>query len=145
MQGYLPDLYKNDGTGFAVSLWTDLDLPGARQMQYVKEVITDRSTFFDRIPDQSIIINNTHAGENYITATRDHKGSFIMVYTPAGKSFVIETANLNSKDVKASWYDPTTGSYEEFHYSSVGSSQRMFTPPKSTSHSDWILVLETRP
>jgi hypothetical protein len=145
MQGYLPDLYKNDGTGVAVSLWKELDLPGASQMQYIKKLVLDRGAFFHRIPDQSIILNDTSSGKDYITATRDRKGSFIMVYTPTGDTFVIETGSLNPGDVKALWYDPTTGSYEEFLYSRERTTQRTFKPPKSTLHSDWILILETRP
>ncbi|KAF2664135.1 hypothetical protein BT63DRAFT_460439 [Microthyrium microscopicum] len=142
MQGYIPDVYKHDPSGPAVSVWSELSLAGAGQMQWIQKVITDRAAFYSRIPDQSVIIGDVGAGEEHITATRDSTGSFIMVYSPTGKPVTVETKSLSIGQVKASWYDPTNGTYSSFEYLTGGSSQRLFSPPKSTTHPDWVLILE---
>jgi hypothetical protein len=79
-----------------------------------------------------------------VTAARDSKESWIMVYTPTGKPFSIKTDTLSGRQVQANWFDPTNGSYTPFKYPmSSPNAAVMFTPPSASDHSDWLLVLET--
>lgn len=142
MQAYIPGEYTQDGSGPARSMFEDLNLPGASQMQYIQKVVKDRSSYFTRIGDQSIIVGDPGTDEEHIAATRDSEGGFIMVYTPTGAPFTIDTSSLKGRDVKASWYDPVSGVYQGFAYTQGGGGQRTFTPLSNATHPDWCLVLE---
>lgn len=141
MQDYVPGVYTQDGSGPARSMFEDLNLPGASQMQYIQKVITDQRSYFTRIGDQSIIVGDPGTDEEHIAATRDSQGGYIMVYTPTGEPFTIDTSSLRGGAVKASWYDPLSGVYQGFAYSQ-GGGQKTFTPPSNATHPDWCLVLE---
>ena len=79
-----------------------------------------------------------------ITATRDQAGSWIMVYTPTGKPFQIDTGSLNGCHVEAQWFDPVKGTYTSLKYAQCSGRGRirMFTPPTEGGYTDWVLVLE---
>ena len=77
-----------------------------------------------------------------IFATRDSRGSWIMVYTPTGVQFTIDISSIVDDKIRARWFDPTTGVYTPFEF--IRSSQlATFTPPVVETHPDWTLVLET--
>ncbi|EPS35558.1 hypothetical protein H072_11077 [Dactylellina haptotyla CBS 200.50] len=145
MQLYNPALFTQDGSGPAIPWYDEIKYPGAGQMQYIKQAIFDRgnTTYFSRVPAQGIIVGDAGLNDKRITATQDSKGSWIMVYTPTGKAFTIETKSLVGCDIKASWYDPLSGVYTAFAYTQCGSTTvRKFTPPSAATHSDWVLVLQ---
>lgn len=142
MQGYIPGLYENANSGPAHSWAEDIHLPGAGQMQHIKKVIMDRKGYFSRIPDQSIIVSDTGENEKHIVATRDSKGDFIMVYSPYGAAFTLETKSLRKCSVAASWYDPLQGTYQRFRYNYSAGKMQSFQPPVVNTHQDWVLVLE---
>lgn len=60
MQMYIPGIYTQDGSGPARAWYTDIDLPGAGQMQYIQKAILDRGndSYFTRIPAQEIILSD---------------------------------------------------------------------------------------
>ncbi|GAB1192904.1 hypothetical protein APSETT444_002103 [Aspergillus pseudonomiae] len=142
----IPGLFASDGSGTSDNWLMDLDLPGSSQMQWIKKAITDRenTTFFRRVPAQDIIVGNAGSDDARITATRDSGGNWIMVYTPTGKPFQIETMSLGSCNVQASWYDPLSGAYSKLDYTQCGENTiiRTFTPPRTSGHADWVLVLD---
>lgn len=78
-----------------------------------------------------------------VTAMKDSRGSWIMVYTPTGEPFTINTSGLKSSKVKASWLNPVDGKYATFKFAGPGK-KTTFTPPVGTEHDDWTLVLETK-
>lgn len=141
MQAYVPGVYASDGTGPALS-WIDaIQATGAGQMQYIKKAIQGRSgNLFSRIPAQDVLVGDTGMNDQHVVATRDSKGGWIIVYTPTGKPFEVKTSVLKSSKIKASWYDPTSGKYTTF--SAGKGSTQTFTPPSSSDHNDWALVLE---
>ncbi|KAJ5094077.1 hypothetical protein N7456_009938 [Penicillium angulare] len=142
----IPGIYSSDGTGPNDDWLVDLVAPGSSQMQWIKKAIMDRgsSTFFKRLPAQDIIMSDAGDNDLRITATRDGSGTWVMVYTPTGLPFKINTSSLSSCKVQAQWFDPVAGNYSAFDYSQCGSSgmSRTFSPPLVDEHSDWVLVLE---
>lgn len=147
MQMYIPGLYVQDGSGPAYAWYEDINLPGASQIQYIKQVILDRgeASCFTRVPAQDIIAGNAGTDDKRVTAARDSAGSWIIVYTPTGKPFSIDTQSLDACDIGASWVDPILGTYATLEYSQCNESSsaiRQFTPPTAETHVDWVLVLE---
>jgi Putative collagen-binding domain of a collagenase/Protein of unknown function (DUF4038) len=144
MQFYIPSLFTQDGSGPAFAWDVDIHLPGSSQMQYIKKVILDRPfSPFNRIPDQNIVIGDSGTNGAHIAATRDKNGQWLVVYTPTGKPFVVDTGKLSvrgGQSVNASWYNPLDGSYQAFNWSGLGMTK--VTPPSVTDHADWALVLD---
>ncbi|KAK1149606.1 hypothetical protein N8T08_005155 [Aspergillus melleus] len=145
-QMYNPSFYESNGGGPALPWYEAIKLPGSEQIQFTKKAILDRgnSSFFDRVPAPEIIVGNAGVNDKKIKALRDSKGSWIMVYTPTGKQFVIDTKDIKGCDVKARWYDPLTSDYTSIKYAQCESNSTIkeFAPPKTDDHDDWTLVLE---
>ncbi|MBP3962722.1 glycoside hydrolase family 140 protein [Paenibacillus lignilyticus] len=115
-----------------------LHRPGAQQMQHVRGLIESVS-FFDRVPDQSLIAEN-YEGANYMVATRGEDYGFI--YSPNGLPFRAALGILGGSRIEASWFDPRTGEYSAIgEYDNSG--EVTFTPPISGRGNDWVLVLKT--
>lgn len=101
--------------------------------------------FFDRIPDQSIILSDTVepkggktvAGEELISGMRSVKGLWIMVHLPFGGEVKVDLSVLcTEKKWRGWWIDPRVGSRESFgwvegHFASVAA------PDKQ----DWLLYI----
>src|SRR5699024_8599469 len=65
-------------------LWTEaLDLPGANQMIYVRRLL-ESFPFLERVPDQSIIVEQNTAPAERIQATRG--ADYLLVYSTAGRT-----------------------------------------------------------
>jgi hypothetical protein len=143
MQFYNPALYSPSGSGPAIPWTEDIHLPGSSQMQYVKQVILDRDASpLDRIPDQSLIVDNPGTNAEHLVATRDKNGDYILVYTPTGAPFTVDASKLqgNGSNVRSSWFDPVVGTYQAFNWTDQANTT--VTPPTSSDHKDWVLVLE---
>ncbi|KAI8624264.1 putative collagen-binding domain of a collagenase-domain-containing protein [Xylariaceae sp. FL1651] len=142
MQGYVPGVYDPDGSGPPLDWLDAIQAPGSSQMQYLKKVIQERSgSLFSRVPAQDILVGDTGTDDHHVVATRNSAGVWVIVYTPTGKPFGINTSVLKSQNMTASWYDPLSGTYTAVS-AGLGST-RTFTPPSNNSHSDWALVLES--
>lgn len=118
--------------------WKDaLHRNGAKQVGYAKKLIESR-TFFDRIPDQSIIVDN-YEGANYIAATRVNDYAFI--YCPYGLRFKVKMGVISGQIVKANWYDPRIGEMINIGiFENHGIME--FIPPTAGRGCDWVLVLD---
>ena len=114
-----------------------LDLPGARQMTFVRALMEARP-FLVRVPDQELV-QEAYEGAERIQATRGEDYAFI--YSTAGKPIVVNMGIISGKQVNASWYDPRTGSTTFIgKFRNTGS--RTFTPPTSGTDNDWVLILD---
>lgn len=145
MQFADPVLYPADGSGPGTNWVTELELPGSSQMQWIQKAIRDRGngTLFTRAPAQDVLLSSSGGDDQRITAIADTGGSWIMVYTPTGLPFEVNTDGLASCSVQASWLDPVVGDYTLFSYEQCGNiTAQTFTPPASSEHADWTLVLE---
>lgn len=118
-----------------------LNLPGAKQMGYVKKLMLSQSVL-DRIPDQTLIANDNQKDSSYCSATRAADGHYAFVYTPTGKTLQVKTANLKGKNLYAKWYNPRNGEFTETRKLDK-EPVLAFKPPESGNGKDWVLVLTT--
>ncbi|TDE15466.1 glycoside hydrolase family 140 protein [Dyadobacter psychrotolerans] len=119
--------------------WKDaLDLPGAKQMSFVKKLMTSRP-MNDRVPDQSLIVENNNGPADRIQATRGKDYAF--VYSAAGKRVSVHTGKISGSDFNAYWFDPRKGEAKLIgKFANKGS--QIFVPPSTGYGKDWILVLD---
>jgi hypothetical protein len=128
-----------DGNYGVTDYWYEaINDPGASQMQYVKELMLSKS-YFDRVPDQSLIAGDVGEKYNRLMATRGQH--YAMVYTYTGRTIAVKMDKLAGKSIKASWYDPRDGKY-----TAIGSFEnkgiKEFDPPGEVKEgNDWVLVL----
>lgn len=115
-----------------------MELPGAGQMQFVKNLFAAHN-MLQRMPDQSLIQENTNAPAERIQAARGD--DYVMVYTAAGKPFTMNMGRVKSDRLTASWYNPRNGESTQIgNISNKGTIK--FTPTSTGYGQDWVLVLE---
>ena len=115
-----------------------LDLPGARQMTFVKQLLTSRP-MLDRIPDQSLVEENDYGPSDRIQATRGKDYAFI--YTAAGRQITVNAGRISGNEFMATWFDPRNGKTQPIgKFANKGRHQ--FKPPTSGYGRDWVLVLD---
>lgn len=119
-----------------------LDDPGAKQMQYLKELMLDYP-YFSRRPDSSLIADQ---GERYDYQPATSGEGYAMVYTYNGREIKIDAGNLDFKDFTASWYDPRTGKKSEIEEmpEAVENSYTFKPEGKQEDGNDWVLILEEK-
>ena len=109
-------------------------------MIYLKKLILSKP-YFDRVPDQSLIVGEQGEQYNYIAATRGNDYAFIYDYT--GKPFEVRMGKIDGPQVKASWYNPKDGS-KKLIGGFVNKGFRKFDPPgEQRDGNDWVLILES--
>ncbi len=124
--------------------WRDaLEAPGAGQMRHLRSLIEPRS-FLNRIPDQSVIASAAGSDKDHVRATRASDGSYVMVYIPTAGEVTIEMSKISGARVKASWFDPRTGTYTAIgDYPNSGT--QVFDAPGATAiGNDWVLMLDAK-
>ncbi|WP_420150499.1 glycoside hydrolase family 140 protein [Spirosoma sp.] len=119
--------------------WSEaMDLPGANQMRYVRKLMTARPQV-ERVPDQSLLVENNLGSSERIQATRGADYAFI--YSTVGKPFTVNPGKISGKTLTATWFDPRTGKTQ-----SAGTfdnqQPKQFTPPSKGYGQDWVLVLD---
>lgn len=115
-----------------------LELTGANQMKFVRQLIESRP-LLDRVPDQSLIVENNYGPAERIQATRGKAYAFI--YTAAGKPFTVNPGKISGNSLKITWFNPRTG---EMKANGTVSNQtpQTVTPPSSGYGQDWVLVID---
>jgi hypothetical protein len=119
-----------------------LDSPGARQMQYLKNLILSRFSIY-REPDPTILARNPHDPTGRLVACSSP--NTIMVYIPTGKQVGIDPDELQKKfsEVKAWFYNPRNGESYFIGDFSAEKDELEFTPPGIVERgNDWVLVLD---
>jgi Protein of unknown function (DUF4038)/Putative collagen-binding domain of a collagenase len=127
--------------------WSEaIDQPGARQMQYAKNLLLSRP-FLTRVPDNDVVVPDRvttsvpGAGRNRFVATRDSEGSFAMVYAPIGRKFKVRMDVVHGPKVIGWWFNPRTGDATRIgEFANTG--EREFISPNPGEELDWILVLD---
>ncbi len=115
-----------------------LDLPGAGQMQYVRKLM-ESHPMLERVPDQSLILENDYTPAERIQATRGEDYAFI--YTAAGKPFTVHLNKIKGETLHARWYDPRNGNTTDIGmFKNKGTQQ--FTAPSTGYGNDWILIID---
>lgn len=117
-----------------------LDLPMANQVKHLKNLFLSRP-FLNRIPDQTMVLDQQEDDGHYVIATRDSNGSYAMVYYPTGQSRTLSLSNLKGNAFNLWWYDPRTGN--AFKGNPLQTSDKVtIVPPTSGKGHDWVLVLD---
>lgn len=119
--------------------WEDaLDDPGARQMQYLKELMLSRP-YLVRVPDQSLIAEQ---GERYDYQVGTRGDDYAFIYTYNGRNIKVNMGRIEGEEVLASWFDPRSGEITEigaFPNTDVAE----FDPPgEAEDGNDWVLILD---
>jgi hypothetical protein len=118
--------------------WYDaLELPGANQMQYVRRLM-ESHPMLDRVPDQSVIVENDNPPAERIQATRGN--DYIFVYSATGKPFTVITSKIKVNKLNACWFNPRDGKITVIDMNNVINNK--FTPPTRGYGQDWVLVID---
>jgi hypothetical protein len=115
-----------------------LDLPAARQVKFIKKLIESRP-ILDRIPDQSVILENDLSAYERIQATRGNDYAFI--YTALGKPFTLNLGKISGSQLVAYWFNPKNGEVKDAG-SFENKGTKILTPPTSGYGQDWVLILD---
>ena len=107
-------------------------------MKFVRKLI-ESHPMSERVPDQSLIVENNLASSERIQATRGNDYAFI--YTAEGKSFTILLNKIEGNILKAYWYNPRDGKTIDLD-SVENKGTKKFIPPSSGYGQDWVLVMD---
>lgn len=108
-----------------------LDDEGFNQMKYVKHLIMS-FPYFERIPDQSVILDNGTQYERLI-ATRGT--DYLLVYNCTARSMAIDISSISGKKKDVWWMDAATGDLTYIGETSSG--QYEYTP----DNGDGVLII----
>lgn len=125
-------------------------LPGLTQMQHLRRLMESRP-FLGRIPDQELVaVQSAGSSPLPARATRDHDGSWAMVYLPGTQHTVtIDMNRLSGRQMRAWWYRTSDGvvcsqdgteTDAPFDEAPRGG-EVVFTSPDADGP-DWVLVLD---
>jgi Protein of unknown function (DUF4038)/Putative collagen-binding domain of a collagenase len=121
-----------------------LDFRGANEMKHLKALIESRP-MLDRIPDQTMLVNEGGCGAERIQATRGKDYAF--VYSSYGRPIIIKPGKISGAKFTASWYDPRIGK-SKLIGNFVNNKQHSFVPPLPVAspvpsqREDWVLILD---
>jgi hypothetical protein len=118
--------------------WYDAILaPGATQMIHLKKLLL-ALPFFDRVPDQSVLLHDNGTRYDRDIATRGK--DYILVYTYNGHDLRIDLSKISGASKDAWWMDPKTG--EMTYIGNVTGSEARFVPAgRQRVANDWVLVV----
>jgi hypothetical protein len=134
-QMYAP--HRNPVNGPNHPWYVAMDLPGAGQMKYLRQLMESRP-MLDRVPDQTLISNQLSASER-ILANRGK--DYIFVYSTQGRKFKVDTGKISGKELVSYWYNPRNGEVKDAgKFAKKG--EREFIPPSSGYGHDWVLVID---
>jgi hypothetical protein len=121
--------------------WTEaMNAKGATQMQYMKQLILSKP-YFERVPDQSLIVGGEGEKYNRLLATRGKDYAFI--YTYNGRNMQVQMGKISGTKVKASWFSPRDGSSQQIGIVDNKGTQSFDPPGQQADGNDWVLVLES--
>lgn len=89
--------------------WEAVNDPGCREMKYLKNLIL-AFPFFERIPDQSVIVGTNGLQYERVIATCGN--DYILVYNYTNRKVEIDMTKISGAKKKAWWYSPVNGSVE---------------------------------
>lgn len=119
--------------------WTDaLNRPGAMQIGYLRKLMESRP-YFNRIPDQSILLDNPTERDSHMRATRDAAGSYALVYTPLVQPITVTLEWVADAQVQGWWFNPRSGAAASI---GVFAARGAITFHPPVDGPDWVLVLD---
>jgi hypothetical protein len=131
---------KGSAYGSKKYWYNALNDEGAREMVHLKKLMLSKP-YFDRVPDQSLVVGEQGEKYAYIAATRGNDYAF--VYDYSGKPVEVRMGKIAGSNVKASWYSPKNGSKKAIG-TFINKGFRKFDPPgEQKDGNDWVLILES--
>jgi hypothetical protein len=121
-----------------------LQYPGAGQMGLMRRLFEERP-WYKLQPDQSVLASPAGDGPFRLVAARAENGTFAIAYSPRGENLSIHLDKLSGVNVKAHWYDPRDGSWQDAGQFAAAAGTHEFTPPSGGKQDDWALVLDASP
>jgi Protein of unknown function (DUF4038)/Putative collagen-binding domain of a collagenase len=115
-----------------------LELPGANQMKYVRKLM-ESHPITERVPDQSLVIENNLPASERIQATRGK--DYIFIYSAKGNPFTVIMGKVEGKMLNVHWLNPRNGSVSK-EQQVENSGNKIFNPPSSGYGQDWVLILD---
>jgi hypothetical protein len=127
-----------DPIGFCNMFWKEaLELPGAKQMQWLKNLVLSRP-YMDRKPDQSIV-GAPKTGDEHIRAGCG--SNYLMVYIPNGGIVSINLNRVSGELKRLWWFDPRNGEATEAGTVKTSAHFRA-EAPSAVYRKDWVLVAD---
>ncbi len=115
-----------------------MELPGANQMKYVRKLMESHPVT-ERVPDQTLILENNLPAPVRIQATRG--ADYVFIYSAAGNPFTVVLGKIKAEKLNVYWFDPRNGTIKrEKQISNNG--RKLFIPPGSGYGQDWVLILD---
>jgi hypothetical protein len=152
-------IYGNHYTWTFAQGWPNfLDTPGAAHLTYMRDLFVSLQ-WYNLVPDQSHAVMTdgygTYAACGSVTASSyattasasSAGGTLVVAYIPTVRAVTISMTALGS-NIRAQWYDPTSGTYTMVAGSPFANTgPRTFTPPgnNAAGESDWVLLLKGHP
>ncbi len=125
---------------YARTGWKEaLQLPGSRQMLYMKNLLTS-FPWQNMANDQSLILNDNPEDHGYIVCAIGLDKDFIIAYTPWGKPIQLDLSKILSNRVKAFWYNPRSGD-SSLIGTYLTSEKPSFNPWATGRGSDFLLII----
>ncbi|WP_281072855.1 apiosidase-like domain-containing protein [Pseudonocardia parietis] len=122
-----------DGELGARGSWSEaLEFPAGEQMRHLRELM-ESLPFTRGEPDQSVLGTEPDSGAERIAANVATDGSYLLVYTPTGQDFSVDTSVVTGSP-EAYWFNPRTGEFDATKLATT------YSPP--TSDEDWLLLVE---
>ena len=107
MQFYTPGVMPAYGANKV--WWEALQDPGFNQMKYLKNLML-AFPFFERIPDQSVIVGKN--GERYDRVIATRGNDYLLVYNYTGKPMQIDLTKISGDKKNIWWYNTKNGELE---------------------------------
>ena len=129
----VPGAYFADGMKKA--WYQALDDPGYQQMKHLKRLML-AMPYFERVPDQSIILDN---GEKYERLIATKGKDYLMVYNHTGREMRIRIDGITGKRKSVWWMDAATGTIK--HIGTYNSKTLTYNPASAEgSQRDGVLI-----
>ncbi len=145
------DSTRKKHSKMTLTSWQEaLDLPGAGQIRYLKELM-EGVINSELKPDPSVILEGEGNCGSYVRALSNKSSAY--VYIPTGNKVKIRLGILSGKTIVATWLDPRTGektAIGEF----PNSGEKLFEPPgiskeltwlRNGRGCDWVLIINDSP
>jgi hypothetical protein len=115
-----------------------LELPGANQMKYVRKLM-ESHPMTERVPDQSLLIENNLPAATRVQATRGR--DYIYIYSATGNPFTVIMGKIEGKMLNVHWFNPRNGAVTN-EQQVENSGNKIFNPPSAGYGQDWVLILD---
>lgn len=113
---------------------------GAQQMRHLKSLMLSVS-FFDRIPDQTLIAGENGQSYDRLIATRAQNYAFI--YTYKGQKITVNMGKVLGNTINVWWFNPRNGEYIFVDVFLNSDTHEFYPPEHENKANDWVLVIKS--